>query len=113
MSILYNQLKQLGVPENIAKIYAALLGKREMSALDIHESAGVPRSNMDDIAQKMIQRRCVSRKTLDAAGSEPCRILDHLMMVDRAEHSRKKKTVEVMTSVFSALKGRVAEYGKL
>jgi len=107
LSVVQQKLELFGVPGNMARIYTALLEKREMSALEIHESTGVPRSKVYEIAQKMIQRGMCIKKNFGRGWKyqavEPRRVLDHLMMVDRAEHSRKKKTVEIMTSVFSAL----------
>jgi sugar-specific transcriptional regulator TrmB len=101
------KLEQFGVPGNMARIYTALLEKREMSALEIHESTGVPRSKVYEIAQKMIQRGMCIKKSFGRSWKyqavEPRRVIDHLIMEDRAKHSRKMKTIGVMTSVFSEL----------
>jgi sugar-specific transcriptional regulator TrmB len=104
---LYNQLEQVGVPENIAKIYVALLGKREMSAMEIHEATGVPRSKIYEIAQKMIQRgMCIEKKTGRSKkyqAIEPKRVFDALIKNSETEYRRKKESAESMISLLSPI----------
>ncbi len=107
MNTLYTQLEQLGVPENIAKIYVALLGKREMSAMEIHEATGVPRSKIYEIAQKMMQRgMCIEKRTGRSKkyqAIEPKRVFDTLIQNSETEYKRKKESAESMISLLSPI----------
>jgi sugar-specific transcriptional regulator TrmB len=103
----YNQLEQLGVPENISKIYVALLGKREMSAMEIHEATGVPRSKIYEIAQKMMQRgMCIEKKTGRSKkyqAIEPERVFENLIRESEAEFKKKKESAETMIDLLSPI----------
>jgi len=59
---LLRELMELGISETESKIYLALLEKRELSALEIHELTNVPRTKVYEITQKMIYRgMCIAK----------------------------------------------------
>lgn len=80
----YNALMQkLGVSETEAKIYRALLERRELSALEIHELTNVPRTKVYEVTQKMILRGMCLEKQMGRKKKyqavEPKRALDNLV----------------------------------
>ena len=59
---LLRELMELGISETESKIYLALLEKRELSALEIHELTNVPRTKVYEITQKMLYRgMCIAK----------------------------------------------------
>lgn len=107
MTIMYRKLKQLGLSETVAKIYIALLKKRELSAMEIHELTGVPRSRIYEIAQKMMQKgMCIEKKAGRSKKYQavlPKRVFENLIRESKAEHVRKSELAEVMISELSPL----------
>ena len=99
--------------ETIAKIYLALLKKRELSAMEIHELTGVPRSKIYEIAQRMVQRgMCIEKKTGRSKkfqAVEPKRVFDNLIRESKAELARKSELAEAMVSELSPLYDRGLE----
>ncbi|HDI82417.1 MAG TPA: TrmB family transcriptional regulator [candidate division WOR-3 bacterium] len=59
----YKQMMELGMSENEAKIYMALLMKRELTAMEIHEFTGIPRTKVYEITKKLILKgMCIEKK---------------------------------------------------
>jgi sugar-specific transcriptional regulator TrmB len=80
----YNTLMQkLGVSETEAKIYRALLERRELSALEIHELTKVPRTKVYEVTQKMMLRGMCMEKQMGRKKKyqaiEPQRALSNLV----------------------------------
>jgi sugar-specific transcriptional regulator TrmB len=86
-------MMRLGISEAEAKIYGALLEKRELSALEIHEHTNVPRSKVYEITQKLILRgMCIEKlmgrkKKFQAV--EPKRALNNI--IHEYEHDIETK----------------------
>lgn len=56
-------MMKLGIPETQARIYIALLNKRELSAIEIQELTHVPRTKVYEIMQQMIIRGlCIEKR---------------------------------------------------
>jgi sugar-specific transcriptional regulator TrmB len=76
-------MTRLGISETEAKIYRALLERRELSALEIHELTKVPRTKVYEITQKMILRGMCIEKQMGRKKKyqavEPQRAFDNLL----------------------------------
>lgn len=99
-------LVKLGIFDTEARIYMALLEKRELTALEIHELTNVPRSKVYEITQRMIHRgMCIEkqvgrRKKYQAV--EPRRALNRLIKEYEDDLDEKKKlTKEFNKTVYS------------
>ena len=107
MREVYNKLEQLGMSETIAKIYRALLEKRELSAMEIHELTGVPRTKIYEIAQKMILRGMCIEKRIGRSKKyqavAPKRLFDILLKESELEHTRKVDLAESLLSTLSPI----------
>lgn len=58
------KLKRLGIFEREARIYMALLEKKEFTALEIQKLTDVPRTEVYKIIQRMIRRGlCIEKQT--------------------------------------------------
>jgi len=91
---------KLGISEGEARIYAALLEKGELSAMEIHELTNVPRTKVYEITQKMILRgmclkKQMGRKTRYQA-VEPKRVFNNLMKKNENELNEKKELANAL-----------------
>ena len=107
MVTIYKELEQFGISDTVVKIYMALLKKRELSAMEIHELTGVPRSKIYEIAQRMMQRgMCIEKKrgrSKKFQAVEPKRVFDNLIRESKAELVRKSELAEAIVSELSPL----------
>lgn len=91
-------LVKLGIFDTEARIYMALLEKRELTALEIHELTNVPRAKVYEITQRMIHRgMCIEkqvgrRKKYQAV--EPKRALNRLIKEYEDDLDEKKKLIK-------------------
>lgn len=76
-------MHRLGVSETEARIYRALLERRELSALEIHEMTQVPRTKVYEVTQKMVLRGMCMEKQMGRKKKyqaiEPRRALSNLV----------------------------------
>lgn len=86
---------ELGISEKEARIYSALLQKRELTAIEIQKTAYVPRTKVYEITHKMIlNKMCIEkqiggRKKYQAV--EPKKFLNHLIKKHEQELIEKRK----------------------
>lgn len=89
---------RLGISEAEAKIYMALLEKRELSAMEIHELTNVPRTKVYEITQKMILRGMCIKKQMERKTKyqaiEPRRVFNNLVREHENGLEEKKKLAE-------------------
>ena len=89
------QMVKLGISETEAKIYLALLAKRELSAREIHELTNVPRTKVYEITQKMILKgMCIAKKMgrrMKFQAVEPKRAFSKLVLEYQNELENRKK----------------------
>jgi sugar-specific transcriptional regulator TrmB len=107
----YNTLMQkLGVSETEAKIYRALLERRELSALEIHELTNVPRTKVYEVTQKMMLRGMCLEKQMGRKKKyqavEPKRALDNLVKPLEAQLSEQKEIASTITKMIDPIYGR-------
>jgi len=91
-----DKMMRLGIPDAQARIYLALLRKRELSAIEIQEITDVPRTKVYEITQQMILRGlCIEKRigrTKKFQAIEPKRALAE--MLHEQEHALQlKRTV--------------------
>lgn len=89
------KIVRLGLSENEARIYTALLERKELSAMEIHELTGVPRTKVYEITQRMILRgTCIKKqkgKKKMYEALEPRRAFNNLIREYENELDEKKK----------------------
>jgi len=89
------KLMELGISEKEARIYSALLQKRELTAIEIQKTAHVPRTKVYEITHKMIlsnmciEKQIGGRKKYQAV--EPKKFLKSLMKKNERELIEKRK----------------------
>lgn len=104
---LLNEFMELGVSETESKIYLALLEKRELSALEIHELTNVPRTKVYEITQKMIYRgMCLTKKVGNKKkyqAIEPERVFKRLTADFQHDFEAKKKLAAKIAKTLSPI----------
>jgi len=97
------KMMRLDISEREAKVYTALLTKRELTALEIHELTNVPRTKVYEIIKKMrhhgmcIEKQMGRKKKYQAV--EPGRAFDNLIREyenDLGEKKRQAKDIAKM-----------------
>lgn len=95
-----DKLTKLGLSETEAKVYLALLHKRQLTAMEIHEFTNVPRSKVYEITQKMILRGICIEKLIGRnkkyQAVEPEVALDNLIKEYENDLAVKKDLVSEM-----------------
>jgi sugar-specific transcriptional regulator TrmB len=93
-----DKMMRLGIPDAQARIYIALLCKREMSAIEIQEITDVPRTKVYEITQQMVLRGlCIEKRigrTKKFQAVEPQRALETLMHEQERELQSKKNLIQ-------------------
>jgi len=107
----YNKLMQkLGVSETEAKIYRALLERRELSALEIHELTNVPRTKVYEVTQKMMLRGLCLEKHMGRKKKyqaiEPKRALNSLMKPLEDHLKEQQNIAHALTSMIDPIYDR-------
>jgi len=107
----YNALMQkLGVSETEAKIYRALLERRELSALEIHELTNVPRTKVYEVTQKMMLRGLCLEKQMGRKKKyqavEPKRALDNLVKPLEAQLHNQQEIAANVTKMIDPIYNR-------
>jgi sugar-specific transcriptional regulator TrmB len=107
----YNVLMQkLGVSETEAKIYRALLERRELSALEIHELTKVPRTKVYEVTQKMMLRGICLEKQMGRKKKyqavEPKRALDNLVKPLESHLNEQKEIATAVTKMIDPIYDR-------
>lgn len=104
---LLDKLMKLGVSETEAKVYMALLHKRQLTAMEIHEFTNVPRSKVYEITQKMILRGICIEKLIGRnkkyQAVEPEVALDNLIKEYENDLAAKKELVTEMNKAMKPL----------
>ena len=101
------KMMRLGVSESEAKIYAALLERRELSAMEIHQLTNVPRTKVYEITQRMklrglcIEKQMGRKKRYQAV--EPERALNNLIQEYESELEHKKELACVLGKMVAPL----------
>jgi sugar-specific transcriptional regulator TrmB len=82
----------LGISRREANIYLALLEKGELTAMEIHELTGVPRTKVYETTQRMVIHGMCIEKTVDQKkiyqAIEPARTFDNIVKIYRKEHEQ-------------------------
>ncbi len=101
------KMKELGISEGEAKVFAALLECGQLSALEIHKKTSVPRSKVYEITQKMVLRgMCIeksvgSKKRYQAV--EPDRAFKHVINQYEHEFDERKKLATQLAKILVPL----------
>ena len=92
------KMVRLGISERETRVYLALLEKRELTALEIHQLTNVPRTKVYETIPRMILRgMCIEKKmgrNKKYQAVEPRRVLNNLIKVYESELEEKKKLAE-------------------
>jgi sugar-specific transcriptional regulator TrmB len=103
-------MKKLGVSETEAKIYRALLERRELSALEIHELTKVPRTKVYEITQKMMLRGMCMEKEMGRKKKyqavEPKRALNNLVKPIEDQLLEQKEIAGALTKLVDPIYDR-------
>lgn len=101
------KMTHLGLSETESKIYMALLAKRELSAREIHELTGVPRTKVYEITQKMVLRGiCISKKVgrkTKYQAVEPKRVFNKLIEEHKQEIKKKENLAKALEKALTPL----------
>ncbi len=104
---------ELGISETEAKIYTALLQKREMSASEIYELTSVPRTKVYEITHKMALRGMCIEKLMNRKRKyqavEPKRALSNLINQYENELQEKKELANAICNFFCPLYEKIRE----
>lgn len=98
------KMTALGISEPEARIYCALLRKRELSALEIQEIAHVPRTKVYEITRKMAAKNMCIEKQVNARRQyqavEPQKCLNHLLDVrEKAMNDNRRIVHELQREI--------------
>jgi sugar-specific transcriptional regulator TrmB len=97
----------LGISEKEARIYSALLQKKELSAMEIQEIAHVPRTKVYEFTHKMIAKNMCIEKHVGAKRKyqavEPKKFLQNLLKTQEQEVSEKKRLVRELEQMTAPL----------
>jgi len=102
---LIEKMVEIGIPAKEARIYSALLQKRELSALEIQAIAHVPRTKVYEITHRMImnnmciEKRIRGRKKFQAA--EPEQFFRNLMKKRERELARQREIAKEIEEIAS------------
>ncbi len=92
---LVKEIIELGIPEKEARIYCALLQKRELTALQIQEIANVPRTKVYEFTKRMISKNmCIEKKVghrKKYLAVEPSQFFQTLIHDRETEINRQRK----------------------
>lgn len=107
----YQKLMQkLGVSETEAKIYRALLERRELSALEIHELTKVPRTKVYEVTQKMTLRGLCMEKLMGRKKKyqavEPKHALNNLIKPLEDQLNEQKDIANMLTRIVDPIYDR-------
>jgi sugar-specific transcriptional regulator TrmB len=98
---------KLGISEAQARIYVALLEKRELSAMEIHEQTHVPRSKVYEITRNMMLKGMCIEKTMGRnkkyQAVEPRRAFNNILAEQDRILQEKKSIASSISKMFSPL----------
>jgi len=97
------KMVKLGISDREARIYLALLERRELTALEIHELTNVPRSKVYEITQRMILRGMCIEKQMGRKKKyqavEPRRVLKNLVKGYENALDEKEKLAKELSKI--------------
>jgi sugar-specific transcriptional regulator TrmB len=100
-------MMRLGIPDAQARIYLALLRKRELSAIEIQEMTDVPRTKVYEITQQMILKGlCIKKRigrTKKFQAVEPERAFAGMLYEQEDELKSKRKIVDEIDKILGPL----------
>jgi len=103
-------MQKLGVSDTEAKIYRALLERRELSALEIHELTHVPRTKVYEVTQKMMLRGMCLEKQMGRKKKyqavEPKRALNNLVKPLESQLDEQKTIAAIVTKMIDPIYDR-------
>jgi len=101
------KIVKLGISDKEARIYLALLQRRELTALEIHELTHVPRSKVYEITQRMILRGICIEKQMGGKKKyqavEPRRAVKNLIKDYESNLDKKKRLANEFSKMVSPL----------
>jgi sugar-specific transcriptional regulator TrmB len=104
---LIDRMMRLGIPDAQARIYLALLRKRELSAIEIQELTDVPRTKVYEITQQMILKGlCIGKRigrTKKFQAVEPERALTEIIHEQEDALKSKRAIVKEIDTILKPL----------
>ena len=114
---LMDKMMRLGIPDAQARIYLALLRKRELSAIEIQEITDVPRTKVYEITQQMILRGLCIEKRIGRAKKfqaiEPERALAGMIHEHEDELKSKRSIVKEIDKILEPLYTKAMQRSEL
>jgi sugar-specific transcriptional regulator TrmB len=102
-----SKISKLGIPDTQARIYLALLNKRELSAIEIQRITEIPRTKIYEITQQMVQKGLCIEKLIGRSkryqAVEPQRALANFLHAQELELQAKKNLVQEINESLSPL----------
>jgi len=102
-----DKLVRFGISKTQARIYVALLEKRELSAMEIHELTKVPRSKVYEITQNMMLKGMCIEKTMGRnkkyQAVEPRRAFNNIIAEQEHMLQEKKDIANSISKMFGPL----------